>query len=180
MNTNDMSKNILMIGDSITEGFKIRSIFPKYKVKNVGVSGDSTLETLERINERWFVPKPSIVFICIGTNDLARSRTDEEILENIKKIVKELGKSIEFQKIFLISIFPTKDNKPRPNERINSFNTKLELLTKKIGVHYFNLRPHFVDEFGKLKSEYTDDGLHLTNLGYIKWEEILNKFLTNQ
>lgn len=173
-------KTILLIGDSITYGFLSPELLPEYEVKNVGVSGDSTLETLNRITNAWFEPNPEYVFICIGTNDLARERSNSEILKNISQIIGKIPITIGKEKIYLTPLFPTRNNEPRPNERIVEFNSQLEKLSKELGVGFFNLHPHFVDELSKLKKEYTDDGLHLTEFAYEAWADILRKFLRDQ
>ncbi|PIQ09178.1 MAG: hypothetical protein COW71_07765 [Ignavibacteriales bacterium CG18_big_fil_WC_8_21_14_2_50_31_20] len=173
-------KTILLIGDSITHGFESPELLLEYEVKNVGVSGDSTLEALNRITNSWLAPNPEYIFISIGTNDLARDRSNSEILKNIDKIIAEITSTIDRGSIYLTSLFPTRNNEPRPNERIVVINSQLEKLCEKLGIGFFNLHPHFVDEYGKLKSEYTDDGLHLTELAYKKWTEILRKFLRDQ
>ena len=80
----------LLIGDSITEAFNVSELLPEFNIDNRGVSGNSTIETYEIINEEWFEKQPETIFICIGTNDLARERTNEEIVSNILKIKDKL------------------------------------------------------------------------------------------
>jgi lysophospholipase L1-like esterase len=84
MTSNQLS--IMLIGDSITEGFNT-SLLPQFRITNRGVSGDSTVEALERINPDWFNEKPDMIFICIGTNDIARGRTDEFIIQAVKQLL---------------------------------------------------------------------------------------------
>jgi lysophospholipase L1-like esterase len=167
-----MNDRIVLIGDSITEGFTVTQYFSGDRILNAGVSGDSTVECLERLSANWFKNDPKRVYICIGTNDLARERSDKEILGNIRTIVERIREFAPGISVILTSLFPTRENPPRPNERIRGFNTGLKLLSAELGAGFFDLHQHFSDENGDLKKEFTEDGLHLTEAGYRHWAEI--------
>ena len=166
-------KTIILIGDSITEGFNVRQLLKERNILNYGVSGDSTVECLERISDHWFGRRPERVYICIGTNDLVRDRTDQEILGNIRSIVDHVRRSSPGSSVELTSLFPTRENPPRPNDRIRGFNAGLKQLSVELQTGYFDLHHHFADERGDLKKEFTEDGLHLTEAAYERWAEIL-------
>ncbi len=168
---------ILLIGDSITEGFELKKFLPEFDAINKGVSGDSTVECLKRINKKFLNGKPDKIFICIGTNDFARDRNDDTILENIKKIIEKILKISHFSKVYITSIFPTRFNSPRPNQRITNFNIKLKELSSKTGCSFFDIHDSFTDNLGMLKESYTNDGLHLNDTAYIKWAEVLKSLL---
>ncbi|MGE5621306.1 MAG: GDSL-type esterase/lipase family protein [archaeon] len=172
-------KTVLLIGDSITAGFDEKKLLPELNAVNYGISGDSTVEVLARINDEWFSTKPMAAFLCIGTNDFARNRTDEYILNNIQQIINKLLALCPGLNVIPVSIFPTRDNPLRPNERINEFNGKLALLTKNNSLNYFDINYHFTDEQGKLKSEFTEDGLHLTHEAYLLWAELISVYVKN-
>ena len=76
----NVQKNYLFTGDSITEWFDTKGLLSEFKIKNRGVAGDSSVELLARIDPEWFDPAPDYIFLCIGTNDLARKRSPEQIL----------------------------------------------------------------------------------------------------
>lgn len=168
------AQQLILFGDSITEGFNVRSHVPGRPIRNFGVSGDSTVECLERIVPSCFDPIPVRIFLCIGTNDLARNRTDEEILGNIRRIVQRIRELSPDVPIELTSLFPTRHNPPRPNERIRTFNGALNGLAAELRTGYFDLHPYFTDANGDLKQEFTEDGLHLTTAAYAQWAVILN------
>jgi lysophospholipase L1-like esterase len=176
MKINDL--RILLVGDSITEGFNVKTKLPDMNIINNGVSGDSTTETLLRIIPDWLNPEPDLIFICIGTNDFARDRADEFILKGIDLIICEFLKLTSNSKIVLTSIFPTRENPSRSNNRIIDFNNKLQRKSQKSRVIYFNLFKHFADLEGKLKKEYTEDGLHLNDEAYNCWAEKLFEFIS--
>lgn len=168
---------VLLIGDSITEGFNEKELLPGFNTVNYGVSGDSTLELLDRIESSWFAANPLEAFVCIGTNDFARDRTDTFILDNIRKIINRIKDFSPATNVILVSIFPTRNNPPRPNERIREFNRQLAALAMENGFSYFDINPFFSDEQGKLKNGFTQDGLHLTSDAYKLWAELISGYL---
>ncbi len=168
----DNQYRYLFAGDSITDWFDTDSLLPEYKIQNVGVAGDCSLDLLERINYRWFTAPSDYIFICIGANDLARRRSPEEIIETVEQICKKMESFTDHSKIVLTSIFPVRNNAERMNDDINQLNDLLKQLTEKHKYCYFNLYNYFVDENGMLKEKFSDDGLHLTNLAYLTWAEI--------
>lgn len=164
-----MIPTALFLGDSITASFNLEQYFSSCNLKNKAVSGDSTLECLARIDKSYFNIKYDFIFLCIGTNDLARGRNNNEIVKNIKGIINKLTDYSEGSIIFLTSIFPTRDNEPRPNSRIIQINNQLKEMANQLEILFLNLFPYFTDTEGKLKEEFTEDGLHLTEIAYAKW-----------
>ena len=171
---------IMLIGDSITYGFDTKKLLPKINIINNGVPADSTLECYGRIKAEWFEQKIDKIFICIGTNDFALDRDDDFILEQIKNIHQKLASLSKESRIYFTSIFPTRDNDLRPNDRIINFNKKLYNNTEELGCNYFDIHEFFEDSEGKLKEIYTEDGLHLNNTAYQKWAQILTEFLSKE
>jgi lysophospholipase L1-like esterase len=166
---------ILLIGDSITDAFDTDSLLPEYNIVNKGVYGNSTTETIDLLNEEFFSSHPSVVFILIGTNDMVRDRSDDFIIENIKYIAERTLELNGAAAIYITSILPVRDIENRSNKRISRLNGLLKVLCLNENYSYFDLAEHFADEEGKLKAEYTEDGLHLTAKAYEKWTEILKQ-----
>lgn len=164
---------ILLIGDSITDAFDTASNLPEYDIVNKGVYGNSTTETIDLLNEEFFASHPSVVFILIGTNDLVRDRSDDFIIDNIKCIAERTLELNGPSSIYITSILPVRDIENRSNIRILRLNELLRKLCVRKNYTYFDLAAYFTDEEGKLKAEYTEDGLHLTAKAYEKWTEIL-------
>lgn len=172
------NKKILLIGDSITEGFDTQKLMPEFSIINKGISGNNSKDLLNRLKTDLIPYEPDIVFVLIGTNDLAQGNSDHEILINIKEIVASIKFHLINTEVYVTSILPTRNNELRPNERIKRLNKKIEMLTYEQKVKYFNLFPLFVDDSENLIQELTEDGLHLNELAYKLWADYLSKFLT--
>jgi lysophospholipase L1-like esterase len=171
-----MTKPALFIGDSITEGFDFNRFFPGKDFINHGYSGYSSEEVLDIMSADWFSKKPEIIFICIGTNDLARCVDIEEIAGNISMMVNNIRNNCgEDSQIYITSLFPTRHNPPRPNPVIKKANLRLHSLADLLQVRYLHLNPFFSDYNAQLRRDFTDDGLHLNEKAYQLWVDLLKQ-----
>lgn len=164
---------ILLIGDSITEGFDTDKHLPQFKILNKGICGDNSVGVLNRLNHDVIAHNPDIIYILIGTNDFALGRSNDELLESLEKTAEVLQTYLKHTKIFFTSILPTRAIENRPNDRINKTNALIRQLCKRKSLEYFNLHAEMADEFGNLNEAFTLDGLHLTEAAYKRWSEIL-------
>jgi len=172
---------ILLIGDSITDGGEWSELFKNRKVKNRGISGDVTKGVLDRLEEIT-EGRPRKVFLMIGVNDLARGIPAEKITENILLIVERIRQASPKTKIYVQSILPVNDefskfaNHVNKGEEIKSINQRLREQAGK-QYQYIDLYSGFVTKEGKLNPEYTNDGLHLTGAGYLEWKKLIHKYI---
>ncbi|OGU40780.1 MAG: hypothetical protein A2315_03730 [Ignavibacteria bacterium RIFOXYB2_FULL_35_12] len=173
-------KKILLIGDSIIASFDTRRILPEFNIINKGLSGNKSTHLLRRLNRDLLSSNPDIIFILIGTNDIAQGISDDEILTNISSILKISFENVQFENIFVTSILPTRNNEPRPNERILEINKKIQIIADELKVNYLDLYSLLVDDTGQLIIDFTDDGLHLNEKAYLKWADFLKKLLTEK
>lgn len=168
----------MLIGDSITESFRTQELLPSRQIINRGIYGDNTSGVLERLENELLKYKPDLVFLLIGTNDLALERTDSEILLNMCRIMNILNE--KFPDVYPVwtSILPTRDIENRPNERIDLLNSSIRRLSFEHNHRYFDLNKYFSDTTtGELISDFTIDGLHLSESGYKHWAGIFDSYL---
>lgn len=171
-NSND---NFLFLGDSITDFYPLDEYYDNLPVVNSGVSGNKTTDILNDMKNRVYKYNPTKVFLLIGTNDLNVLDDDiaDKTFNNIKKIIKEIKKNRSEASIYVESIYPVNPNVDasssdnRTNENIKKLNKKISNYCKDNNLKYINLYDKLKDEKGNLKSEYTNDGLHLNSLGYV-------------
>ena len=163
-------EGIVFLGDSITEGFNVYEFFNGLNVYNRGISGDTTVGVLKRLEQSVFQLKPGIVVILIGTNDLALlTQSTKEVSERIKEIDKAIRSELKTVKIILQSIYPVNYsvNKASVNLRTNTLIKEINQQLKIIkDITYLDIYSLLIDETGNLNKNYTDDGLHINNLGY--------------
>lgn len=171
---------ISFLGDSITEGYNVYEYFSDLLVYNRGISGDTTVGLLNRLDESVFKLNPSKVVVLIGTNDYqALNATNLDILERITLIVKTIKEKLPNTKIFIQSVYPVNNTLDkdmvgiRNNETIKLLN---ESLSKLDGITFINLYDKLIKD-GNLNKEYTKEGLHINPKGYNLITKILTKHL---
>ncbi len=169
---------IIWLGDSITDGGEWSELFPNYNTMNRGISADNTFGILYRLHEI-IRRKPKKIFILIGINDIGRNIPDEVIVKNYRKIIDSLQQKCPATKIYVQSILPTNNNftefKNHQNKTEHVFfvNNELKKMCAEKKITYVNLYDALIDAQGKLDKRYTNDGLHLTGEGYLKWKAVL-------
>lgn len=172
---------VVFFGDSITFGADWQKLFPEVNVANRGISGDTTLGLLNRLDEVIEL-HPRQIFLMIGTNDLCFGRPPDKILENYQLILDRLHQSLPETPIYIQSVLPFNDTLfpsrgLRKNSNIHELNIKLKELATKNGCLYIDLATPFTGEDGRLSAEYTYDGLHLSEFAYLIWKNQIQRLV---
>lgn len=180
-------ENIVFLGDSITWMYDLAKYYPNRKVINSGVDGEFTDGVLENMDSRVYKYNPSKVFILIGTNDIYKGKTIDEITENVDKIVKNIKKNRPYCQIYLESLYPINATnnekihmdmvKNRTNKFIKQINKKYKIIAKENNITYIDMYSKLLDDNGNLNIDYTKEGLHLVDEGYDVVTKEINKYL---
>lgn len=171
--------DIVFIGNSITEqGGNWAERFDNAKVKNRGIAGDVTAGVITRLKEIYYY-KPEKVFLKIGINDLFHSDLNPEyVANNIKLIVALIHQESPKTKIYIQTILPSANNNPS-KERIAATNALLKEMSPTDFLQVIDLHSVFADKDDLLIREYTTDGLHLTEAGYVVWQNYIAAFVND-
>lgn len=178
------NKKIIFLGDSLISEYDLKKYYDDENIINQGISGDTTVGILQRLQKSVFDYDVKKVVLVIGTNDINRGI---DLIENLELIISKIQKHDKNIEIILESIYPinkTSNSKikldmvgNRTNEKIKKDNEQLKKLCKKKNIIYLNVYDQLVDNQGNLKIEYTKEGLHLTEQGYRKVTNILNPYI---
>jgi len=166
---------IVFLGDSMTDEGDWSKLFPNSPVVNRGIGGDTTLGVLNRLNQV-IALKPSQIFLMIGTNDLCFDRSIPDTMINYRKILNRLHTELPDTTIYIESVLPFNETifpsaGLRTNSNIKQLNVEIKKLAQVYNDPYIDLAPVFSDPKGRLPANYTIDGLHLTDSGYLLWRE---------
>ena len=168
---------VVFLGDSITEMYDVNKHYKDtgLNIVNRGVSSETSDEVLERLTMNVMSLAPSKVILLVGTNDLNKGATEEEIVNNIIKIATNIRSFNDDTEIYVESILPV-NNKAyllsksivhnRSNESIRNINAELEANARYFDYTYIDTFSALKDENGNLKKEYSVDGLHISRAGY--------------
>tara|TARA_B100000212_G_scaffold230798_1_gene175428 strand:+ start:126 stop:830 length:705 start_codon:yes stop_codon:yes gene_type:complete len=187
---------IVFLGNSITQGLlRHTDKLSGNNIVNRGISGDHTDGVLARLEEIIHY-KPQAVFLLIGVNDLFEDnrsrpeRTPEYVANNIFLISDIINKKSPNTKIFTQTIIPINNNQyltekpnieflhvdysPSINEQINEVN---KILKSNLSLNIIDLHSTFLNEDLQLNPKFSTDGVHLNDLGYQNWIDIINQIL---
>jgi lysophospholipase L1-like esterase len=160
--------DVVFLGDSITEGGPWEELFPDLRVRNRGIGGDTSEGVLRRLDQVTRA-QPAKVFLMIGTNDLYRGDSEDEIVANIAEILATLKQETPDTEVYLQSVLPRAS---RYRAGIEALNARLAELALEHGAAWIDLYPAFLEpETGGIRPELSNDELHLLGPGYALWRE---------
>ena len=174
----EKNENIVFLGDSITEWYPYEFYYKNsIPFVNSGKSGYKSATILENLVNMVYIYNPTKVVLLIGTNDMNTSNYDrKETLKNIEMILDNIQKNRPYAKIYIQSIYPinrTDHSKVvlstvgiRENQEIQEVNQEIKKIAKKKKIEYIDMYQELADENGNFNIYYTQDGLHLNELGY--------------
>lgn len=175
---NEPFQNVVLLGDSITEGFDVAKYFPGRRVLNRGIGGDvigndlpveDSRGVLKRLDQSVFNCAATDVFLMIGINDLGSGHTPEVMEQGYREILQRIKKETPRVRVHVQSVLPTRDNYAKHNANVVDFNGRLKKLADEFGYDYLDVHALMADDKGELKAEYTGDGLHLNEAAYKVW-----------
>lgn len=170
---NGKQADIVMIGDSITNGAEWHELFSKVSIVNRGIGGDTTLGILNRIDSIISV-KPEKAFIMVGVNDIGKGYTPEEVFNSYKQIINTLKNN---------HITPYIQSTIYTGEKFSYYNKDIKILNDLLREYALQESIVFIDLNSKLSvneilsSRYSLDDIHLNGLGYSIWKELLDKYI---
>ena len=166
---------VVFMGNSITQGWKdygnpeLFSDSTSYI--NRGIGGQTTPQMLVRFRADVIALKPKAVVILAGINDIAENTgptTLEMIQNNIVSMV-ELAKANQI-KVIISSILPANVFPWRPTidpaDKVIEMNIFLKDYAENNNCIYLDYYTPLVDDKKGMKSEYSEDGVHPTIVGY--------------
>ena len=166
--------DIVMLGDSVTAGGRWHEMFPEARIVNRGVGGDTVTGLLRRA-PRIAAMRPRQVFVLIGINDILSGNRPEEILPRYDRaigILRSGGAQVYVQ--------PTLACGARCDEgqraRQLAFNAGLPAIAARHGAVWLDLNGSMAAG-GRMKPQYTWDGVHLTGAGYAAWRDALKPLI---
>lgn len=181
-NQNAVKGQVVFTGSSLMEMFPIEEWVKELGedapiVYNRGVGGYRTTDLLPILDACVFELAPRKVFINIGTNDLSDPDIPiEQVMENYDQIITQIEQKLSGVMIYMMAYYPINYDaaeewmKPclaiRTNEKIRAANEQVAKLAQKHGQKYIDVNAPLTDEQGRLKAEYTIEGMHIKPEGY--------------
>jgi lysophospholipase L1-like esterase len=167
--------DVVMIGDSNTQGAEWREIFPDLNIANRGIGGDRSDDVLRRMDTILLV-HPTKAFVMIGFNDFSIKQKVDAVFSNYQRIVeilREHGIEVYIQS----TLECTKDVCGEILDNIRKLNVSLRAYAQREQISFIDINDFLASRDTGLLRQYTSDGIHLVGNGYVQWEKALHPYL---
>ncbi len=174
---------VVFTGSSLMEQFPLNEMLQgealPYRVYNRGMSGFVAPQLLQVLDVCVYELAPAHVFLNIGTNDMSRpDYRQEALLACYRRILEEILSHVPGVKLHLLAYYPVNPDlegqegwaaealRYRTNQVLREANRGVEALAREMGAEYLDLNAPLLDGQGRLKAQYTKEGIHLYPAGY--------------
>ncbi len=126
---------------------------------------------------------PAKIFLLIGINDVSHGHSVATLAERYVRLVKKIREQSPDTRLYIQSVMPIDNDYRRykglfgKEKTIRDFNVRIKEIAAGNGAEYIDLWPTLAGADGKLKKEYTNDGLHLNGAGYRAWTRAIEKYI---
>jgi lysophospholipase L1-like esterase len=173
---------IIAFGDSLTVGylspfeaipyaeFLQPLLDPQTEIYVAGVSGETTEEMLRRFDRQVIKNAPDYVIILGGTNDLGWGVSIDQIVANLTRMYQTAQKADIIPIACAVPSLLGADEFIPPRRELNR---RIQETAKEMKIPFADLFTSTADSSGRLREDYSQDGLHLTAAGYQKIAQTL-------
>lgn len=174
---------VLFTGSSLMEQFPVSELCHSMDIDavvyNRGIGGYTTDDFLAGIGPMLLDLQPGKVFINIGTNDIKDDPAIPEgwqahLRNNYDAILGRLKAAVPACEVYVMAYYPVNADadcaktgfmwaalQVRTNAAVREANAIAAELAEKYGYHYIDANAGLTDDQGRLKEEYTVDGVHM-------------------
>ena len=176
-------EDIVFLGNSITDGGEFAELFDDNRIKNRGISSDVVGGVAKRIGQV-VSGHPKKIFLLVGINDVSHNLSAGEIAADYEHLVERIRRETPSTQLYIQSVMPVNNDFGRyrnlkgKEKVIPELNTLLIGIAGRYDAVYIDLWPVLAEpETGKLRREFTNDGLHLMGKGYRAWTKAIEKYV---
>lgn len=163
--------DVAFLGDSLTDMCDVEKFYPDYLCVNRGISGDTTFTLEERLEVSVFDLKPKVIVLLIGANNF------KTMFDNYEIILQKIKENLPDTKVIQLSLTSMSQSWGKNNEQAKLNNIIIKELAEKYDNVFIDTFSLLLDEkTNEIVKEYTIDGGHLTEYGYL----VLTKEVNNQ
>ena len=177
-----LDKNYIFVGD-----FSLKKIdYDSFSVPTIVKVDDDyqTKDILDHMNDFIYRYNPSFVYIGIGMNDLEEEIEITEISSNIEKIVKSIKENRPLAKIMIQTVYPINEEMKTDVfshvtvDSINELNKEIKKIVENEDILIIDMY-QILSFKDVLRKKYSEDGVHLNDLGYSIISEKIKKVVVD-
>jgi lysophospholipase L1-like esterase len=183
------------LGDSTVEGVgatspahnyvgqlhqKLRAIYPRARVTNLGVGGATAAGVRSRQLPRALELKPDLVTLSIGPNDITAERSPRDYGRDVAAILQALTR--DTSAVVVVNLIPDLTVTPRfkgteaepvVRQRVTAFNEVLAAQARAHGAEIVDLYTASQREVPRRPELVGPDRYHPSDVGYARWAELM-------
>lgn len=171
---------VVFLGDSVTDGWDdAGEFFAGLPYANRGIAGQATPEMLLRFRRDVVELRPMVVVIMAGASDIALGLPLEETRRNLASMA-DIARAHEIDVVFASTLSGGDRVRGRavngtPGE-LNELNAWIKGYALSSNNGFIDYRPALTDEGGRLRKEFSEDGVRLNARGYAAMREVFDRF----
>jgi lysophospholipase L1-like esterase len=172
---NTKKSDIVMLGDSITEGADWGKLSPGKDIFNMGIGGDTTEGILNRIDYVNAL-KPKRCFVMMGINDITNGLDLNIVKSNYVKILINL-KSHDITPIVQSTLYmgAGKLSTQKVNSEVTDLNKFIKKYCEENNIKYLDVNKYLAPN-GFLEKRYSPGVRHLNANAYKVWHNIIKNY----
>jgi lysophospholipase L1-like esterase len=175
----------VFFGSSSVEKWKLKNDFPGIRFLNRGIGGEQSRQMVLRFRQDVTGLNPAGVIIFLGSgNDFwpHQRMCIQETKANLSRMVR-MAQSAKI-KVAVGALMPTNDYIPgkditatHPLADVQAFNSWLKAYCVAQNITFIDFYSPVADAAGKLRQEFSEDGMHCDAKGYAAWKPLVQQVL---
>ena len=170
--------DIVMIGDSITQGAEWKEIFPASSIANRGINNDRSDDILRRIPTALKVT-PKKAFLMFGINDFMNFQTVDAVFANYHRVIEQL-EAAHVQVYIQSTLECSRATCEQMLDKVRMLNAKLQSYANDRAIPFIDINRGMTSAEDGLLKQYTSDGVHLSGSGYVEWRKAIEPYIDSQ
>lgn len=178
------SDDIIMLGNSLTNGCEWHELLGNPNVKNRGITSDVIQGVYDRLGPI-IEGRPAKIFLMIGVNDISHDLTADSIATAYVGLIRHIRENLPETELYVQSCLPINISYNQflrmadKEQTILDVNSRVSAMSDSMGFTWIDLYSRFVDADGHMKRTLTNDGLHLLGEGYLLWRDCIMPYVMN-
>lgn len=168
---------VLFLGSSSVRLWDLRASFPTAHTVNRGFGGSTVTDVLASYDVLVAKQRPDSIVVYVGENDIALGRGAGTVARDVARLMARLRSDYPDARIAYLSMKYAPARKER-HGTIKRANRLIERQARKTGSFAFvDVASDLLGEEGPDQACYGPDRLHLSTIGYERWNRIVGDYL---
>lgn len=172
---------ILFVGSSSITLWDTATAFPGLTVINRGFGGSQIPDITYYYDQVVKPYQPAKIVFYAGENDIASGQTIEQLLQNFKVFLEKVDRDFPGTPVFYLAIKPSLLRWTMWPE-LDKANTEIrQFIATKPNLYYVDTASVLLSGTTKPSATlFKEDGLHLSESGYQRWQKVLFPYLEKE